>query len=353
MRKLILTAILISSGHLFAQQQNPVTPTPPCVIPFSFSGSMGGIIFAPSTTGYDNRQSGCTNWSITYSSTGFTSLHLHVQSAPANLNAPPGSPGTYVDFAGTIVSGINPNTSTTGLNINTVLSGSYPWIRVRLDTLTGTGNVVGVLIGTAPINAGGGSSSSGCVGTSATPCIVAGTDAIGNVSTQPPVQVAGLTGGGNVQPLTMDATPALIVTSLASDPAFTVLNLLGDQNGAVPSTFAPIGNKSQAINLVAGTAAVIAPAFLGESATLLTSLNITLTSALTGTHNMKIVQGTTVSTPCDTGQAVLMGPFYAFQFFGLSSVATSVLSTITPGDDMCILFDTAVTAGGGALFSRN
>lgn len=210
-----------SSWNLSAQQgQTPVTPLAKCIVPFLINSTGTGSTghFQPSTTGYDNRQTGCSNWSIVYSSTGYTVISLVLQSAPALSNTAPGTPGTYVTFAGTVVTGINGNTSIT--QASSTFAGFYPWIRIDAATLTGSGTVVGVLIGTVPIDVTGGSSSTsgGCVGTVATPCIVSGPIADGSAVANFPVRIGGKDGSGNTQDIITDTggriDPAAISTAL-------------------------------------------------------------------------------------------------------------------------------------------
>jgi hypothetical protein len=180
MKKLLVLSLITITACL-GQQQPPVTPTPPCVIPFFMAQGGGGAQSPVPLAGFDNRQSGCTNWDITYTSTGYTAVTLTVESAPTSDNTAPGTVGTWVTFAGTVVSGINPNTSIT--QAETTLTGYFPWIRVHLtaSTTNSVGNIVGVLIGTVPINASGGSASAGG-GTAVTvvgnPTLISGQQAV-------------------------------------------------------------------------------------------------------------------------------------------------------------------------------
>ena len=152
--------------------------TPDCVIPFNFTavGSTSNL-----TCGAPNGQQngpGIASWIIVYSNSGFSAVCLDVQSAPDSS----GSPGSWVTFAGTILtstqypgsSGINPNTATT--SAFTGFAGYYPWMRVTLETsggcpTTGSGTVKGTLYGflnSTLAKAGGGSGS--CSGDINTAC---------------------------------------------------------------------------------------------------------------------------------------------------------------------------------------
>lgn len=150
---LVVLGVMASAAHC---QQGPPTPVQPdCVIPFTFTA-------AGNTTNFDNRGIGCTNWTITYNSTGFTVLSLAFQSSATTSTAP----ASYVSFAGTVVTGINPNTNTA--QNSSTFTGYYPWLRVLLGGLTGTGTVRGVAYGwrtaAARVGGGGGGGPSGPAG---------------------------------------------------------------------------------------------------------------------------------------------------------------------------------------------
>lgn len=138
----------------------------------------------------DNLGTLCNSFTIEYSNSGFSVLSLIVQSAPDNG----GVPGTWVTFAGTVVTGSNPNTGT--VSGSTTFTGFYRWIRVQLTSVTGTGQVSGAIYGdqvaASPGSSGGGSS--GCPN----PCPVIGPTAVGSPSANPPVQVSEQDGSGNL-----------------------------------------------------------------------------------------------------------------------------------------------------------
>lgn len=92
----------------------------------------------------DNRTNGCIDFQITYNAANASALSLEVESAPDAG----GVPGTWVSFAGTIVTGVNPNTNTE--QEYTLLRGYYPWVRVTLSGLMGASSRVrGTLKGSA------------------------------------------------------------------------------------------------------------------------------------------------------------------------------------------------------------
>lgn len=180
-------ALFIGGGRLMAQ-------APDCVQFFTFTA-------VGNTATVDNRQTGCANWTMVYESETFSAISLVFQSAPGAT-----SPGTFVTYSGTVVSGSNPATNTT-LG-TTVFNGYVGWWRVRLASVTGTGTVRGSLYGyrtgfsslIPPVAPG-----SSCAGTAMTPCVVDGPVASGSPPTQAPVYVAGFD-GTNTQPFRTDTT---------------------------------------------------------------------------------------------------------------------------------------------------
>lgn len=175
---------------LLSQSQTKVAPD--CSLTFNFTA-------AGNSGNFDNRTISaatgvpCRYWTLSYYAQGFTGLSLTVQDAPDSS----GSPGTFVTYAGTVVSGINPNTSLTGAT--TDLNGYYPWMRVNLGGLTGSGSVHGTLNGWRTDAATiGAASSSGCPGTTGSPCVVVGPTATGSAPTNAPVQTSAVDSAGNV-----------------------------------------------------------------------------------------------------------------------------------------------------------
>ncbi len=123
---------------------------PDCAIPIN-------MVTTGVTVSFDNRFKGCISWTMTYDSQGFSALSIAVQSAPDAG----GTPGTWVTFAGTILAGVNPNTSTTqaATFFGTLAATDFqPWVRANLTSITGSGSVTGWLYGyrTGPKGGGGG-----------------------------------------------------------------------------------------------------------------------------------------------------------------------------------------------------
>lgn len=134
MKKLIIAALAIP---WLLPAQGLVRAVPDCQVEFNLTS-------ASSSDALVNRLKGCVNWTIAYSSSGFSALTLTFQHAPPNSTN--GSvPGTWTTFGGTTVTGANPMTTTT--QTSSTFTGYYPYLRVTLSGLTGSGAVVGVING--------------------------------------------------------------------------------------------------------------------------------------------------------------------------------------------------------------
>ena len=138
---LMTAAILIffsQCGH--AQPLQQVHGNPDCQIYFSFTSA--GTLSGTSPV-QDNRQQGCTTWSLVYLNSGFSPVSVTLQSAANNAGAP-GSYGTGFPVQQTVVAGSNPASNTTGGYLWIV--GTNAWVRVAV-TGTGGGTVTGCLFG--------------------------------------------------------------------------------------------------------------------------------------------------------------------------------------------------------------
>lgn len=92
---------------------------------------------------FDNRGAGCVNWTLVYSSYGFSAATIEVVDAPNNQE----SPGTPVAFQGTITtSGVTQPVSVSSSGTYN-MTGYFPYMGVSLISKTGTGRVEGVLYG--------------------------------------------------------------------------------------------------------------------------------------------------------------------------------------------------------------
>lgn len=134
--KALRMAILFAAAAALGRGQITTNTNlaPDCLVFFNFTAVGNSVNF-------DNSQRACTGWTVGYTNSGFSAISLIVQSSP-DLN---GAPSGFVTFAGTVLSGINPNTAITQASTN--LQGYFPWMRVRLDSVTGSGRVRGILYG--------------------------------------------------------------------------------------------------------------------------------------------------------------------------------------------------------------
>src|SRR3989304_3216582 len=171
-KHLVLIIALTLPGFMFGQAQ----PMPPdCVVFVQLTGNGSGTGTVP-TNGFNNQFWGCQGWTLQYQAIGTGAITgLTVQSAPL---AAGGIAGTWVTYAGTVVTGINPNTSSTGavtqFDNGTV---TVPFIRVLLTEGTFVGTLTGTLYGWRSQGnpSGGGGAGAGCPD----PCTVIGPDAGG------------------------------------------------------------------------------------------------------------------------------------------------------------------------------
>jgi hypothetical protein len=121
---------------LYAQQS--VVVRPDCRMSFSLtSTNLTGNTLNNQTPGL-----GCNSWAVTYSNDTFTGLTLTFQSAPS---AGVDSPGTFVSYAGTVLTGTAAMTSIT--QTTSTFRGFFPFVRMLLSGLTGSGTVRGTIIG--------------------------------------------------------------------------------------------------------------------------------------------------------------------------------------------------------------
>jgi hypothetical protein len=140
MKRLVL--FLLFTFPLFSQIPVPVAPD--CTIgPVPLSAT--ARYPSTPTLGYPNTN-GCVYWTLFYKSTGFTILHLELDSAPDAS----GVAGTWAAFTGTLEGGtINPATNIVGGYIlaQANSAGGAPWVSMKLDTLTGSGTVTAFAYG--------------------------------------------------------------------------------------------------------------------------------------------------------------------------------------------------------------
>jgi hypothetical protein len=333
--------------------------TPDCVSFFTFSnaGTAGAIAapgIAPNAGGIDNRQTACINWTMVYESTGFASVSLQFQSANGAL-----VPGAWGAFSGTIINGVNPGTNTT---INTTTFNGYVgWWRVNLTAVTGTGTLRGALYG---YRNGFPPPSTGppCPGTATVPCVVDGPDAPGAVPTKNPVQVSGFD-GTDVRRISTDTTGRTINDPLgaataqadgqSNTPTVPFANGVAMKVPTYPYAFDGTtwerqfwANNQAVVSISAGTAQTLV-AGVALTKTRLTHLDFSSNSG----QSLTIVSGTMMTTPCDTGQVVLAGPYQNTLTFVLNWDPWGPL-TAAVGQDVCLIFGGSVTTGGVAMYAQ-
>lgn len=358
-----LFLLLMAVGMVKGQT---VQPTPPdCVVFISMTADGSGTL-ASST--FDNRTWQCESWTVGYQAIGTGALTtLDVQSAPV---AAGGVAGTWATYPGTVVTGINPNTSSTGA-VTELSNGAVvtPFMRVLLTEGTFVGPVTGVLYGwrtRGSSNGGGGGG--GC----ANPCTViqptaanlnaqvVGAGAAGAAATGNPVLVAGYD-GTNARTVKTDTAgrPAPALASLAgadgtSNTVATPTTEAGAQlyNRVLPSLFNGATNDrqftcnlTQAFDVTADTDVVIVSNGGGATVTRLCGFSFSSDVAATVT----LQEGTGMA--CGTGTAALSGGYntvlaMALDFGNWGGVRA------TAAADMCLHFSTAVTAGGMAYYAQ-
>lgn len=200
--KFTFVAALLSFVFCTEKARAQTTPTgqvPDCIFYFNFTanGSQPTLGYANYPASGVNGGGICTTWLVTYrafSIVGAPSLTFQSANA-ASLN----TAGAFGAFPGTIVLGVDPNTSSTGAQTvyanNATVS---PFVRVTLTGLT-SGTIAGAVYGYKTGYTGGsGTGGSGCPGTLATPCDVQGLAAAGAALAGNPVRV-GIGAQGNSQ----------------------------------------------------------------------------------------------------------------------------------------------------------
>lgn len=128
MKRAFLVFCFLVCSAVGALAQQSVIPAPECRIDKRFTAT-------GTSAELDNRERGCTDWTVTYSVSGYSAVSLSLQDAPDSADAA----GTWEDWSGTIVAGSNPATDTSRGSI--LASDFFPWVRLKLNSATGTGYV--------------------------------------------------------------------------------------------------------------------------------------------------------------------------------------------------------------------
>lgn len=322
-----------------------------CYFQFSFTA-------AGTSPAFDNRTLGCAWWQVYYqapaTATGFT---LTFESATGLTG-----PGAFSGYAGnTFDSSTSFGTAVNGLavycGLATCVSGGVtvntPWVAVALSGTPSSGPVQGTVLGWKSYpygggSGGGGGGGGGCVGTVMTPCVVEGVGADGAALAGNPVRICG-TDGTDCRTIATDANgyPKIIgavpVGSAAPNPVTTGLR---DDSGNVqadyrfPDQAAISISSATAVRIVAG--AMSKNSYIGH----------VFFSIASGT-TVQFVQGTTVSTPCDTSQANLSGQLANTAAVALDFDVASAWHTTTTGNDICVLFGASSTGGGAIVYGQH
>jgi hypothetical protein len=307
---------------LHAQQPSQtVTVTPDCIVSFSFTTATTGVAI-------DNRYKGCTSWTLSYASQGFTVVSLVVQSAPDAG----GVPGTWVTFAGSIVTGINPNTATT--QNSTVFSGYEPWVRANLTTATGTGTLVGALYGyrQPPV--------ANITATLSGPVTVVGPAASGAALSGDPVRI-GISDGTNAQNL-ISASAAANGNTGVGVPAVGPSLYNGttwDREFSCPSRAAIATSASGLTQIVALS-----------STKIIYVCGWTLTVATPGsTVTASLVSGTGSNCATGTG-ATIAGPYSAITALVLNYPQWVIKGTVS--EALCINLGSATSVTGEVFYGQ-
>ena len=308
MKRLLIALILCAAG-LWAQPLISNVQVAPDCGPVFFD-----LTVASNSANFDNRFLGCDSWTVWYSSTGFTAASLIFQNAPDNA----GIPGAFATYAGTTIAGINPNTST--VEAETKFSGSYSWLRVRLNAVTGSGRIRGTYFGWR---------------SGPTPYVIA------------TVAIAAVTAEQGAPNTAVNRWPVYL--SDGTNPQGTTGNPLatGEEyyNGATGLwTPVPACTSHAAITLAgAGTTQIVAL----SGATQIRVCHLSL--GMNGATNITLVQGTGAN--CGTGTAGITGAYQNILGLALDFEGRSLV-TGTAGNALCVTNSAAVTGGGFVTYAQ-
>lgn len=165
----VVVLMMFMGERVAAQQTIPVQVQPDCIAYLNSGVS--------ATAQVDNRTRGCVVWTLRYTAPGsIGAINVSVQGAPDNG----GVPGSWVNIT-PVITGANP--STTLPQSQVVVNAYFPWVRVILNSSTGTGTIYGSLRGDRAQNVV-------VQGTAAAGAVVAGVN---------PILIAGASGGGTIE----------------------------------------------------------------------------------------------------------------------------------------------------------
>lgn len=325
----VLLALAFFSGKV--QAQTPAPTPPDCVV---YLNNLTTTAQVPSVNGFDNRFIGCTSWTLQYTATGFVGLTITFQSSPGSS-----TPTGFVTFAGTVVTGSAVMTSTTG-QISTYSNGTVvtPFVRVLFQP-GGAGTLDGVLYGYKTGYTGGSSSGgSGCAGTIATPCIVAGPAASGAALSGAPVRI-GISDGTNAQNVVSASTVGDASTGVGVPTSQETL-----YNGATFDRRFACTNQA-VITISSGTDAVIVS---GVAAKTTRICHLDFASDTQATFTIR--QGTGVT--CGTNTATLAGGYPNILTLAEDYTPLAPLLTTVAARDVCIHSSASATIGGVVIYAQ-
>lgn len=133
-----LLSLLFVSVGLLAQSQTKLAPD--CSASFQITG-LGHAAQIDNRTVSSATGVPCRYWTLSYYVDGFSGISIQVESAEDSN----GTPGSFSLFGGTVVNGSNPSTVATSSTVD--LNGYFPWMRINVTSLTGSGAIRGTLNG--------------------------------------------------------------------------------------------------------------------------------------------------------------------------------------------------------------
>lgn len=346
--------------------------TPDCVIFINVTLAAQTTVTipgAPAAGGAgDNRTEGCQTYTLSYQAVGTGALtSLDFQAGQSSTTTV-----MFASWAGTVNTGIDPNTSSTGAT-STFSTGcvsmsactvANSWLQILITRGTFVGTVNGVLYGFKTGNSGPSppAPSSPCPGTAATPCVVDGPTATGMAPTTPPVLVAGQDGApGVIRTIKTDAAGQPIPANASFAGADGISNTETSPAGAagvqlytriLPYLFGGTTNDRQFACLFQAVA-VVAP---GTTGVLITG-TMGKTTKICHYHmstdqnaNVTITSGT--GSVCGTGTATIDG-YIDVSNFAMDFSPLAPLKSNAAGDDICYTFSPgAVTATIEAIYAQ-
>lgn len=366
LRRLLFTLLVLTGANGVVgvvQAQNP--PQPDCIF------TINNLTTAGNTGVFDNRFIGCDAWTLVYQSSGFSGLSLTFQSATGATVATIGAWGTYT---GTVVTGVNPNTDTTG-RITQFSNGLVitPWVRVNLAGLMGAGTVNGTVYGykTGYSSGNGGGGGTACPGTAGTPCVVDGPDTPSASPTHNPVLVAGIDAGfsrirylpistlaGNayVQVVEAGTTTALSDASTNSPNRPQADDGLGPAGGDTFPVYPFLFNGTTWDREITCSSTVIVDdstsgtvqqiALSGTNKIRLCKMTLTTAAGV----NVQLVYGTGVN--CGTGTANLTGLYQTASTIAEDWVADRSALTTPAGQAVCLVLGGATRTTGTISYAQ-